>query len=87
MATFKLVGAHVKRVPHIGLVSTGYYKQDPENLLERPVSITVFNRWPTVELDGELVEVPLNGVYEYPRGFSPAEQVAKKQNCLKKVVD
>lgn len=68
MAKFKLVGAHAKRVPHTGLVVTCCYKQDPENPLEKPTPLTVFNCWPPVELEAELVEVPLDGIYEYPNG-------------------
>ena len=66
MSKFYLVGGCVKRNPHTGLVCTGYYKQDPKNPLEKPRKITLFNRWPPVEMEAEVVDVPLNGVYEYP---------------------
>lgn len=69
MSKFYLVGGYAKRNPHTGLVCTGYYKQDPENLLEKPRRITLFNRWPPVEMEAEVVDVKLNGVYEYPNGI------------------
>ena len=68
MAKFTLVAAHANRNPHQGLVVKAYYKQDPSNYLEIPYSITVFNQWPTVEVEADTVEHKLNGVYEYPNG-------------------
>ena len=68
MSKFYLVGGYAKRNPHTGLVCTGYYKQDPENLLEKPRKVVFFNRWPPVEMEADVVDVPLNGVYEYPSG-------------------
>lgn len=69
MAKFYLVGGCTKRNPHTGLVNICYYKQDPENLLEKPRKVVMFNRWPPVEMEADVVDVPLNGVYEYPSGI------------------
>lgn len=63
MATFYIVGGSVKRTPHTGLVVTAYYKQDPENPLEQPQRLVVFNRWPPVKMEAEVIAVPLNGIY------------------------
>lgn len=66
MSKFYIVGGSIKRSPHTGLVVTAYYKQDPNNPYEKPQTLTMFNRWPTVEIDAKVVDVPLNGIYEYP---------------------
>lgn len=68
MAKFTLVAAHATRKPHQGLMVKAYYKQNPENPLEIPYSVVVFNKWPSVEVEAEVVEHKLNGVYEYPNG-------------------
>ena len=69
MAKYYIVGGSVKRPSHIGLIVTAYYKQDPENKFEKPERITMFNRWPPAEMEADVIDVPLNGVYEYPNGF------------------
>ena len=74
MAKFTLVSAHANRNPHQGLVVKAYYKQDPSNPFEIPYSIVVFNKWPPIEQEAEIVEHKLNGIYEYPNG--------KRTNCL-----
>lgn len=75
MAKFTLVAAHANRNPHQGLVVKAYYKQDPSNSFEIPYSVVVFNKWPPIEQEAEVVEHKLNGVYEYPNG--------KRTNCLR----
>lgn len=74
MAKFTLVAAHANRYPHKGLEVKAYYKQDPSNPFEIPHSIVVFNKWPPIEQEAEVVEHKLDGVYEYPNG--------KRTNCL-----
>lgn len=64
MAKFTLVSATTTRDPHRGLMTRAYYKQDPSNQQEKPHCLVVFNRWPTVTIEGEVVEFPLDGVYE-----------------------
>lgn len=64
MAKFTLVSATTTRDPHRGLMTIAYYKQDPSNPLEKPQSTVIFNRWPTVTIEAEVIEYPLNGVYE-----------------------
>lgn len=68
MAKYYLVGSSVKRTPHTGLIVTAYYKQNPENPLEQPQRLVVFNRWPPVEMEAEVVTIPLNGIYETTSG-------------------
>lgn len=68
MAKFYIVGGSIKRTPHTGLVVTGYYKQNPQDIYEKPRKVTMFNSWPPVEMEADVVDVPLNGVYEYPSG-------------------
>ena len=66
MAKFYLVCADALCIPHQGLRVKACYKQNPENLQEKPQQLVVFNRWPSVELEADVVDVPLDGVYEYP---------------------
>ena len=61
-------GGYEKRNPHTGLVSVAYYKQDPKNVLEKPRKVVFFNSWPPLEMEADVVDVPLNGVYEYSNG-------------------
>lgn len=68
MSKFYIVGGSIKRTPHTGLVVTGYYKQNPQDIYEKPRKVTMFNCWPPVEMEADVVDVPLNGVYEYPSG-------------------
>lgn len=68
MAKFTLVSAVTTRNPHQGLITKAYYKIDPSDPLEEPHCIVVFNRWPTVTINAELVEYPLGGVYENKNG-------------------
>lgn len=79
---YTLVAAHANRDPHRGLMVKAYYKQDPSNPFEVPQSMVVFNRWPPVEMEAEVTEYKLDGIYEYPNGkrtreirtFSPKNQ-------------
>lgn len=68
MAKFYLVCADAKRIPHTGLRVVAQYRQQPENPLEKPQRLTVFNRWPPVEMEADVVTIDLDGVYEYPDG-------------------
>lgn len=68
MAKFYLVCADAKRIPHTGLMVRAYYKQKPEDRYEKPRQLVVFNKWPSVELEADVIDVPLKGVYEYPNG-------------------
>lgn len=67
-AKFTLVSAQTTRSLHQGLVVNAFYRQDPENSLELTYKITLFNRWPPIKLNADLVDYPLNGIYEYPNG-------------------
>ena len=68
MGKYTLVSATATRKPHIGLMVQAWYKQDPENVLEVPYRLTVFNSWPPTTLEAEAIEYPLNGTYKYPNG-------------------
>lgn len=68
MAKFTLIKANAVRNPHQGLVVKAYYKQEPDNPLEIPHTVVVFNCWPRVEIEADIIEYKLNGVYEYPSG-------------------
>lgn len=76
MAKFYLVCADAKRIPHQGLMVVAKYKQQPENPLEISQCWTVFNRWPPVEMEADVVTIDLNGVYEYPNGIRISEITA-----------
>lgn len=65
---YTLVSAHASRDPHRGLMVKAYYKQDLSNPFEEPHSIVVFNRWPPIEMEAEVTEYKLDGIYEYPNG-------------------
>lgn len=69
MAKFTLACADAKRVPHAGLMVKAYYKQHPENPYEKSQQLVVFNKWPPVELEADIVDMPLDGTYEYPNGL------------------
>jgi hypothetical protein len=47
---------------------TAYYKAVPSDPLEVPQKLTVFNKWPSIEIEADLVTHKLNGIYEYPNG-------------------
>lgn len=68
MAKFTLVCADARRIPHTGLKVTAYYKQQLDNPFEKPFKLIVYNKWPPVELEADVVEVPMGGIYEYPNG-------------------
>ena len=65
---YTLISANATRKQHKGLMVTAYYKQDPSNPLEVPQRLTVFNKWPSVEIEADLIVHKLNGIYEYPNG-------------------
>lgn len=73
---YTLISANATRNPHNGLMVTAYYKQDPSNPLEVPQRLVVFNRWPNVEIEADVVEYKLNGVYKYPNGKRTSSVVA-----------
>lgn len=61
MAKFTLVSADTIRDPHKGLITKAYYKQDPSNQQEKPQCLLVFNRWPKVTIEAEIIEHKLDG--------------------------
>lgn len=64
---YNLISAYAKRDAHKGLMVTAYYQQENKPL-EKPFRVTVFNHWPPVELEADVNEYKLDGVYEYPNG-------------------
>lgn len=68
MAKFTLVYAEARWIKHTGLKVTAYYKKDPDCLFEKPYRLTVFNKWPSIKLEADVVQVPMGGIFEYPNG-------------------
>lgn len=68
MATFTLVSEYTASNPHGGLISIGYYKQDSNNLFEKPHKAVFFNRHAPMVINADVVEVKLDGLYAYPNG-------------------
>lgn len=65
---YTLISAKATRNPIRGLMVTAYYKQNPSDPNEIPQRLVVFNKWPSVEIEADLVMHKLDGVYEYPNG-------------------
>lgn len=65
---YTLISATATRNPIRGLMVTAYYKQNPSDSNEIPQRLVVFNKWPSVEIEADLIIHKLNGVYEYPNG-------------------
>lgn len=51
---YNLISAYAKRTAHTGLMVTAYYQQEGE-ALAKPFKLTVFNGWPRVEIDADVI--------------------------------
>lgn len=73
MAKYILVEAKATRPIHEGLKIQAWYKQEPDNPFEKPIKLNIFNKWPPIVIDGEMVEYKLDGIYAYPNGTRTRE--------------
>lgn len=64
MAKFTLVHSRTTRNPHNGLICVACYKENPNDSKEVPHRAVFFNRHAPVEIEADLIEYELDGVYK-----------------------